>query len=76
MLNSDLQSYEIVILGAGFAGLGMGAQLKMREFENFIILERGARIGGVWREEAYPDAACDTELSTVLLQIHPHSRVS
>ncbi|WP_433861507.1 flavin-containing monooxygenase [Pseudomonas thivervalensis] len=76
MLNTDLQSYEIVILGAGFGGLGMGAQLKMRGIENFIILERGDRIGGVWRENNYPGAACDTESHLYCYSFYPHLRVS
>ncbi|MFK3972982.1 flavin-containing monooxygenase [Pseudomonas sp. NPDC087358] len=69
-------SYDIVILGAGFGGLGMAAQLKMQGIENFIILERGSRIGGVWRDNAYPGAACDTESHLYCYSFYPHLRVS
>ncbi|WP_297839922.1 NAD(P)-binding protein, partial [Pseudomonas sp.] len=76
MLNTPQNPYDIVILGAGFGGLGMGAQLKMQGIDNFIILERGDRIGGVWRDNAYPGAACDTESHLYCYSFHPHLRVS
>lgn len=50
---------RIVIIGAGFAGLGMGIQLKRRGEDDFLILDRGADVGGTWRDNTYPGAACD-----------------
>ncbi|GLK91131.1 flavin-containing monooxygenase [Pseudomonas turukhanskensis] len=76
MLHTAKSSYDIVILGAGFGGLGMAAQLKMQGIDNFIILERGNRIGGVWRDNAYPGAACDTESHLYCYSFYPHLRVS
>ncbi|UFS95814.1 flavin-containing monooxygenase [Nocardia huaxiensis] len=52
-------SPAIVIIGTGFGGLGMAMELKRAGFENFTILERGDDVGGVWRENTYPGAACD-----------------
>jgi cation diffusion facilitator CzcD-associated flavoprotein CzcO len=49
----------VAIIGAGFAGIGLGAQLKKRGFRDFVILEGGDDIGGVWRDNAYPGCACD-----------------
>lgn len=76
MPHATQPTYEIVILGAGFGGLGMAAQLKMQGIDNFIILERGSRIGGVWRDNAYPGAACDTESHLYCYSFYPHLRVS
>ncbi|NWB11943.1 NAD(P)/FAD-dependent oxidoreductase [Pseudomonas sp. D5002] len=76
MLNAAQSTYDIVILGAGFGGLGMAAQLKMQGIDNFIVLERGSRIGGVWRDNAYPGAACDTESHLYCYSFFPHLRVS
>lgn len=73
--NND-HAYQIVILGAGFGGLGMAAQLKMQGIDDFIVLERGNRIGGVWRDNAYPGAACDTESHLYCYSFFPHLRVS
>ncbi|MEV6393076.1 flavin-containing monooxygenase [Nocardia xishanensis] len=50
---------SIIIIGAGFAGLGMALELRRAGLENFTILERAADLGGVWRENTYPGAACD-----------------
>ena len=54
-----MQNYSTLILGAGFSGLGMGIQLKQAGNENFLILERGTEVGGTWRDNTYPGAACD-----------------
>ncbi|AYF73435.1 NAD(P)/FAD-dependent oxidoreductase [Nocardia yunnanensis] len=50
---------SILIIGAGFAGLGMALELKRHGIGNFTILEQAADLGGVWRENTYPGAACD-----------------
>lgn len=51
--------YRILIIGAGFGGLGMAIQLKQRGENDFLILEKGADVGGCWRDNTYPGAACD-----------------
>ncbi|MEU0538731.1 NAD(P)/FAD-dependent oxidoreductase [Nocardia sp. NPDC005978] len=50
---------SILIIGAGFAGLGMALELQRHGLSNFTILEKAADLGGVWRENTYPGAACD-----------------
>jgi cation diffusion facilitator CzcD-associated flavoprotein CzcO len=50
---------EVIVAGAGFAGVGMGIALKRAGIERFIILERAEEIGGTWRENDYPGCACD-----------------
>ncbi|CAM4428925.1 NAD(P)/FAD-dependent oxidoreductase [Nocardia ninae] len=50
---------SIIIIGAGFAGLGVALELRRAGVETFTILERAADLGGVWRENTYPGAACD-----------------
>lgn len=47
------------IIGAGFGGIGMGIRLRQAGIEDFTIFERGDSIGGVWRANSYPGAACD-----------------
>jgi cation diffusion facilitator CzcD-associated flavoprotein CzcO len=48
-----------VIVGAGFSGLAAAIQLKNAGIQDFVILEKAARVGGTWRENTYPGAACD-----------------
>ena len=42
---SDLET-TIAIIGSGFSGLGMAAQLRMRGRDDFVILEKAHDIGG------------------------------
>ena len=48
-----------VIVGSGFAGIGMAIRLKQAGIRDFLLLEREAGIGGTWRDNTYPGAACD-----------------
>ena len=49
----------IVIVGAGFGGIGMGIALKQAGFHDFVILDKGDDLGGTWRDNQYPGCACD-----------------
>ena len=51
--------HEFLIIGAGFGGIGMGIRLRQEGIDDFLILERGHDVGGVWRDNVYPGAACD-----------------
>lgn len=48
-----------VIIGTGFAGLGMAIALRKAGIDDFVILEKANDVGGVWRDNSYPGAACD-----------------
>src|ERR1700680_4819180 len=50
---------RVVIIGAGFGGIGLGIKLKERGLNDFVILEKSDRVGGVWRQNHYPGAECD-----------------
>ena len=50
---------EVVIVGTGFSGLGMAILLRRAGITDFVVLEKAARVGGTWRENSYPGAACD-----------------
>jgi cation diffusion facilitator CzcD-associated flavoprotein CzcO len=50
---------EVAIIGAGFAGLGMGARLLERGTRAFVIFEADEGVGGTWRANTYPGCACD-----------------
>lgn len=51
---------RIAILGAGFSGLCLGIHLKRSGLAPFTIYEKADRLGGTWRENVYPGAACDS----------------
>src|SRR5437870_6450305 len=60
---------DIVIIGAGFAGLGMAIRLKQAGIgargpggvpqNDFVVLERAGDVGGTWRDNSYPGCQCD-----------------
>src|SRR5262247_3103889 len=51
---------RVAIIGAGFGGLAMAIQLKRVGHDAFTIFEKAGRIGGTWRDNTYPGAACDS----------------
>jgi cation diffusion facilitator CzcD-associated flavoprotein CzcO len=55
----DVSDFPIAIIGAGFAGIGTAIQLKRAGIHSFTIFERANEIGGTWRDNTYPGAACD-----------------
>ncbi|WP_300425094.1 NAD(P)/FAD-dependent oxidoreductase [uncultured Thalassolituus sp.] len=50
---------RIAIIGSGFGGIGLAIQLKKAGFNNFTLFEKAGDVGGVWRDNSYPGAACD-----------------
>ena len=50
---------SVAIVGAGFGGIGTAVSLRRAGVRDIVVLERGARVGGVWNQNTYPGAACD-----------------
>ena len=53
------ERHDVVVIGAGFAGLGMAIQLCRAGRTDFVVLERAGDLGGTWRDNTYPGCACD-----------------
>jgi cation diffusion facilitator CzcD-associated flavoprotein CzcO len=50
---------SVAIIGTGFSGLAMGAKLKEAGLDDFVLFEKAGEVGGTWRDNTYPGAACD-----------------
>ncbi|MFI8694057.1 flavin-containing monooxygenase [Dietzia maris] len=50
---------DVLVVGAGFSGLGAAIRLAQEGFDDLVVLERGPDVGGTWRDNSYPGAACD-----------------
>src|SRR5918997_3196642 len=50
---------SVAIVGAGFSGIGLAVNLRRAGVEDFVVLERGAGVGGTWHYNTYPGCACD-----------------
>lgn len=68
--------HDAVILGGGYGGLGVAATLKSHGVDDFVLLERAPRIGGVWRDNTYPGAACDTQSVIYCYSYFLHTEVT
>ena len=49
----------VLIIGAGFSGLGAAITLQKDGYTDFLVVERGNNVGGTCRVNTYPGAACD-----------------
>ena len=50
---------RVLVVGAGFAGLGTAIKLDEHGFGDFLVVDKGQTVGGTWRDNTYPGAACD-----------------
>jgi cation diffusion facilitator CzcD-associated flavoprotein CzcO len=48
-----------LVVGAGFAGLCAAIKLDEAGERDVVVIERGSDVGGTWRDNTYPGAACD-----------------
>lgn len=51
--------HDVIIVGAGPGGICAAVQLLSRDFEDFVILDRGDGFGGSWRDNHYPGLGVD-----------------
>ncbi len=54
-----LADFEVLVVGAGFSGIGMGIKLKEAGIP-FTIVEKNDDVGGTWYENTYPGIGVDT----------------
>lgn len=52
---------EVLVVGAGFAGLLLWYKLKEAGFTDVRFCEKGGDVGGTWYWNRYPGIACDVE---------------
>jgi cation diffusion facilitator CzcD-associated flavoprotein CzcO len=59
--SSRTGSVDVAIIGAGLAGLLVGAHLRMAGVESIQMIDKAGDVGGVWYWNRYPGAQCDVE---------------
>jgi cation diffusion facilitator CzcD-associated flavoprotein CzcO len=69
-----MQDCSVVIVGSGFAGLGMAIRLKQAGVDDFVVLEQGDEVGGTWRDNHYPGCACDVQSHLYSFSFEPWPR--
>ncbi|BBZ09784.1 monoxygenase [Mycolicibacterium doricum] len=59
MAGTGKLDFEIVVIGAGFSGIGMGIKLLEAGFSDFLIVDEAGDVGGTWHWNTYPGIAVD-----------------
>lgn len=74
MTTDGVSHHGIAILGAGPGGIAMAVRLKQAGHDDFVVLEKNDGVGGTWRDNAYPGAACDVpaHLYSFSFELNPH----
>jgi cation diffusion facilitator CzcD-associated flavoprotein CzcO len=67
-----LRHLRVVVVGAGFSGLSVASRLRDVGEKDFVVLERGEGVGGVWRDNTYPGAVCDVPSHLYSLSFVPN----
>jgi len=65
------QALDVAVIGAGFGGLGMAIHLE-RAGLRYVVLEQAASLGGTWRDNRYPGAACDVPSNLYCYSFEPN----
>jgi cation diffusion facilitator CzcD-associated flavoprotein CzcO len=63
----------VLVVGAGFGGLATAIKLAGSGEQDFLCIERRAEVGGTWRDNTYPGAACDvpSQLYSFSFELNP-----
>lgn len=75
--NSEpLDGLRVVVIGAGIAGICAAIRLGQAGVRDLVVLEKTDAVGGTWRENVYPGAACDVPSHLYSFSFAPNSEWS
>ncbi len=63
---------SVVIIGAGMTGMLMVIKLRKAGITDIVVLEKKDSVGGTWRENTYPGAACDVPAHMYTYSFEPN----
>lgn len=66
-----VEHHRVVIIGAGFAGIGVAATLLRAGIDDLVVVERADAVGGTWRDNSYPGCQCDVPSNLYSLSFAP-----
>lgn len=75
-IEAENATQDVAVIGAGLAGLCMAIELKRAGMNAFTVFEKGSDVGGVWRENRYPGAACDSPANLYSYSFEKHDRTT
>src|ERR1044072_1873469 len=71
-MSMDLPQYDVIVVGAGFGGMGAAVQPKKSVYDNIPILDREDDLGGTWHVNHYPGLAVDIPTTTYSYFFEPN----
>ncbi|WP_343710177.1 NAD(P)/FAD-dependent oxidoreductase [Mycobacterium sp.] len=66
------QPHDVVVVGAGLSGIGAAIQLKRLGYDDIVILDREADLGGTWHVNRYPGLTVDVPSTTYSYWFEPN----
>jgi cation diffusion facilitator CzcD-associated flavoprotein CzcO len=67
-----VQQFDVVIVGAGFGGIGAAIQLNRLGYDNIVIVDREDDLGGTWHVNHYPGLTVDVPSTTYSYWFEPN----
>ncbi|MFV0535047.1 MAG: flavin-containing monooxygenase [Cumulibacter sp.] len=61
MATGETTDHDVIVIGAGFAGMYLLHRLRDEQGLRVQVYERGSGVGGTWYWNRYPGARCDVE---------------
>jgi cation diffusion facilitator CzcD-associated flavoprotein CzcO len=55
----EAPDHEVVVIGAGFSGIGAAIKLDQAAITDWVLIEQGDGVGGAWHWNTYPGIAVD-----------------
>ena len=75
MTNSEPEYSDVLIIGAGFSGIGAAYRIREKNPQlSYAVLERRARLGGTWDLFRYPGIRSDSDIFTLCFPWEPWTR--
>ncbi|MEO7010405.1 MAG: NAD(P)-binding protein, partial [Caldimonas sp.] len=65
---------DVAVIGTGYSGVCVAILMKRTGLHDFVLLEQDDEVGGTWRDNHYPGAACDvaSNLYSFSFEPNPH----
>ncbi|MEL0039460.1 MAG: NAD(P)-binding protein, partial [Halieaceae bacterium] len=71
-MNEQIESVDVLIIGAGLSGIGGACQLRSKcPDQSFVILESREASGGTWDLFRYPGIRSDSDMYTMSYGFKP-----
>jgi cation diffusion facilitator CzcD-associated flavoprotein CzcO len=73
--NPQSAALDAIIVGSGFSGLCIAIKMQQAGM-SYVLLEQAESIGGTWRDNTYPGAACDVPSNLYCFSFAPNPKWS